>query len=190
MTCIRGFRRQPGKHAQRGVAFIEFALLAPLLIFIVLAIFDYARAIQANNILINMSREGANLVARTTANPQFIMNAVADTADPLDMARQGGMVITRVMGRADGRAEVVEQYRWTGGVSRPSRFWSNCGTWINGTCTVPATRPVVNLPVVLRTGDMVYLVETFYAYQSLFGGLQLGGLLLPANPDMYCYTML
>lgn len=190
MTGIRNCRRGPGRNCQRGVAFIEFALLAPLLIFVMLAIFDYARAIQANNILINMSREGANLVARTTANPQFVMNAVADTADPLAMAQQGGMVITRVMGRADGRADVVEQYRWNGGVARASRFWSSCGTWVSGTCTVPATRPIVTLPVVLRTGDMVYLVETFYTYESLFGGLQLGGLILPASPDMYSYTML
>lgn len=169
---------------QRGIALVEFALIAPVLILLMLGIFDYSRAIQANNILINMSREAGNLVARTTANPQYIMTAVADTADPLDMAAQGSLVITRLSGRADGRADVVEQYRWTGGTNKQSRIWSGCGTWVSGACTLPSPRPAVTLPVVLSTGEMVYAVESYYRYDALFG------FAMPVDPDMYSLTIL
>ncbi len=171
-------------HRQRGVALVEFALVAPVLILLMLGIFDYARAIQANNILVNMSREAGNLAARTTANPQYIMNAVADTADPLDMADRGSLVITRVSGRADGRADVVEQYRWNGGAVRQSRIWSGCGSWSSGTCTVPYPRPVINAPVRLSVGEMVYVVEAFYVYEALFG------FAMPVDPNMYSMTIL
>lgn len=169
---------------QRGIALVEFALVAPVLIMLMLGIFDYARAIQANNILINMSREAGNLVARTTANPQYIMNAVADTADPLDMAGAGALVITRISGRADGRADIVEQYRWTGGTVRQSRIWSGCGSWSSGTCTVPYPRPVINPPVQLTAGEMVYIVEAYYVYEALFG------FAMPVDPNMYSMTIL
>lgn len=177
-------RAGAGSSSERGIALVEFVLVAPILILLMLGIFDYARAIQANNILINMSREGANLVARTTASPQYIMNAVADTADPLDMATSGAVLITRLSGRADGRADVVEQYRWTGGNARLSRVWAGCGTWVNGTCTVSWPRPIIDAPVDLATGEMVYVVETFYIYEALFG------FAMPVDPNMYSVTIL
>lgn len=156
---------------EKGVSLIEFALVLPIMFLLLMGVFDYGRTIQANNIVINMSREGGNLAARTPATPAYVMEALADTSAPLEMPANGGIVITQFSASADdsAQASVVTQSRWTGGRSVNSRLWA-CGSWSSGECTVPATPPVVTLPVkLLRKGDTVYAVEVFYRYDPVFG---------------------
>ena len=73
-----------GWRQQRGIAALEFALLLPLLVFLIMAVTDFARGLQASSVLINLSRESANLAARSklqlTDNSQAIMRAVAASA--------------------------------------------------------------------------------------------------------------
>ena len=52
------------RRRQRGVAAVEAALLLPLLMLLLFGMVDAARALQANIIMTNIGREGANLVAR------------------------------------------------------------------------------------------------------------------------------
>jgi len=48
---------------------------------------DLARALESDLVLINLSRETANITARSsTANPQTVMSAVSASAPPLDAA--------------------------------------------------------------------------------------------------------
>lgn len=171
---------------ERGVSLIEFALVLPILFLLVMGIFDYGRAIQANNIVINMSREGGNLAARTPATPAYVMQALADTSEPLEMPANGGIVITQFTAYADDSAQatVVTQSRWTGGRPVTSRLWA-CGSWSGGECAVPATPPVVTLPVkMLRKGDAVYAVEVFYRYDPVFG------FAMKDSPNLYSLTLL
>ncbi|RYE75018.1 MAG: hypothetical protein EOO80_16025, partial [Oxalobacteraceae bacterium] len=51
------------RHARRqhGVAAVELALLLPMLVVLLLCAIDGARALQANIIITNISREGANI---------------------------------------------------------------------------------------------------------------------------------
>jgi hypothetical protein len=145
---------------------IELALVLPILIMLVLGVIDFSRAIQFNNVLVNLTREGANLAARTTESPQFIVKTLMDTASPLQMNTDGMMYITKLVGRSDGRARVEEQYRRpTGGkTSLVSRLWA-CSSWqASGVCNMPSTRPVISLAVPLADGETVYAVEAFYDY--------------------------
>ena len=45
----------------RGQSIVEFALVAPLLILLVLALFDFGRAVYAYNAISNAAREGARV---------------------------------------------------------------------------------------------------------------------------------
>lgn len=152
---------------QDGVAMVELALVLPILLVLVLGVIDFSRAIQFNNVLVNLTREGANLAARTTESPQFILKTLTDTATPLQMNTDGMMYITKLVGRPDGSARVEEQYRRTptaGKTTLVSRLWA-CSSWnAGGSCNMPATRPVISLAVPLTDGETVYAVEAFYDY--------------------------
>jgi Flp pilus assembly protein TadG len=49
------------RQTARGQSLVEFALIAPLLILLLLALFDFGRAIYAYNAISNAAREGARI---------------------------------------------------------------------------------------------------------------------------------
>lgn len=71
----------------RGQALVEFALVLPIFLLILVAIFDLGRAVFAFNSITNAAREGARLaiVNQTTAsitNKAIANAAIAETAAP------------------------------------------------------------------------------------------------------------
>ena len=119
----------PARRAARGIAAVEFAIVLPLLALLLFMVVDLSRAIQAKIILLNISREGANLASRSTADlsgsSQTIMNALAASTPPLDMSGHGMIYITKIMGytaKSGLRNIVLEQYRWDAGArASPAR---------------------------------------------------------------------
>lgn len=182
------------RRAARGIAAVEFAIVLPLLALLLFMLVDLARAIQAKTILLNISREGANLSARATADlsgsSQGIMNALAATTPPLDMKGRGMIYITKIMGytaKSGLRNIVLEQYRWEAGAKASgylpaSQVWQ-CGSWNNGTCSGIARdeyAPTVSLmQSQLADGELIYAVETFYNFDMLFGTLKFGNSTTP-----------
>ena len=195
------------QRAARGIAAVEFAIVLPLLAVLLFMVVDLSRAIQAKIILLNISREGANLASRSTADlsgsSQTIMDALAATTPPLDMNKRGMIYITKIMGYASSptagvRNIVLEQYRWDAGAKASgylpaSQVW-RCGSWSNGTCTGIAKdkdAPTVTLmPNQLADGELIYAVETFYNFDMLFGTLNIGNSTTPIlGPDLTSMTV-
>ncbi|MFM0733079.1 pilus assembly protein [Paraburkholderia sediminicola] len=199
------------RHAARGIVSVEMALLLPMLVALALPVYDIARNIQAQMILINVSREGASLSSRAslTYPMQTIMSSLTSTTPPLNMDAHGMIYITEIMGNnnCDSNGNnctgvVVAQYRWNGGNYFPaSQLWS-CGSsgtrWATdgtGSCSgIPAagtTSPVVNLlQGKLSDGQIAYAVETFYLQTPLIGSLNLGSIKTPAlSPNLYAMTV-
>ena len=148
-----------------GQALVELAIVLPLLTLLFLGVYDFSRAIQAKNIIANVSREGANMAARSSNVSQDIMNSVAFTAQPLDMNSNGMIYITKVTGKANNNGSVDpiinlkdDQVAWNGKTSPAS----NLGT------PKADGQKAKNLGVSLNNGDIVYVVEVFYNYQSIF----------------------
>ncbi|GGC18079.1 TadE/TadG family type IV pilus assembly protein [Pseudoduganella buxea] len=192
---------------QRGLAAVELALLLPFLVVVLFGMIDLARALQANTILVNLSREGANLAARGNTpletNSQDIMHALMASAPPLNVNQRGMMYITRVMGVGSGSAAtnvVLDQYRWMDGARQLGLGYNNntydpgsriykCSGWLNEACTSSAARPtVLIMNGQLADGEVIYIVETFYRFNMLVAG---GGFLaLPTlGPDLYSMTV-
>jgi hypothetical protein len=181
----------------RGQSTIELAIILPFLLLLALGVFEFARAIQAKNITANMSREGTNLVSRSTGSdtPQDIMAALASTAQPLNMPLNGMMYITEFIGESGGQIEVVTQYRWTqwsqpGSYRHPSNVLLDpCTPWNNNICTPSFPKPRVNLSVLhLQAGDLAegqtaYATEVFYRQQVIFSKI------IDYSPEIYSITV-
>ena len=70
-------RRRPFAHAgrSRGQALMEFALVIPIFLLVVVALFDMGRAVFAYNTLTNAAREGARMAIVNQYQPFIIQKA-------------------------------------------------------------------------------------------------------------------
>jgi Flp pilus assembly protein TadG len=71
------FRRRPFARAgrSRGQALMEFALVIPIFLLVVVALFDMGRAVFAYNTLTNAAREGARMAIVNQYQPFIIQKA-------------------------------------------------------------------------------------------------------------------
>jgi len=169
----------------RGAALIEFALTLPIMLTVLLGVIDLSRAIQFDNVLVHLTREGANLASRTTEPPANIIAVLSRTAQPLELDQDGMIYITRGVGLANGRARIEEQFRSLQGQNALQSQLYNCPAWqADGSCQLPAVRPTVQLAAPLVAGEAVSIVEARYDYQ-LFTRY-----LFNAGPDLYAVTAL
>ncbi|MCC2960746.1 pilus assembly protein [Massilia sp. IC2-278] len=194
---------------QRGLAAVEFALVLPLLMLLLFGMIDAARALQANIIMVNIGREGANLVARggtqLETGSQDIIYALMASAPPLNVQQRGMVYITRVMGVTSGgasRSVVVDQYRWddaarnlgyrASGYAPASRIFA-CPAWNAGLCSGinSKNRPAsAVMDGKLGDGEVVYVVETFYKFDMFMTSFSMDSLSLPTiGPDLYSMTV-
>jgi Flp pilus assembly protein TadG len=65
---------------RRGQALVEFALIIPLFLLVLVAIFDLGRAVFAYNTLTNAAREGARTAIVNQYKPSIIARAKQQTA--------------------------------------------------------------------------------------------------------------
>lgn len=145
--------RAPKLAETRGQSLVEMALLLPLLLLLALGIFDFSRAIQANNIIANLSREGANLISRTSNSADDIMASLAATAQPLAMGKNGKMYVTEVK-KVEGATRIEDVQSWgTGGP----------GSRVDG-----ANPGAILGTINLEEDQSVYIFEVFYKYDCMF----------------------
>lgn len=85
---------------QRGVAILEFALVLPLLVILVLLTVDFGRLVQSRLIISNVSREGGSLASRQSAVDTTLATLLTVSARPLDLSGPDGrIIITRIAER-------------------------------------------------------------------------------------------
>lgn len=73
-------RCKNGAHGERGQSLVEFALITPLLILIVMGVFDLGRAAYAYAVIASAAREGARYGTTDPTNSYAIASvAVANT---------------------------------------------------------------------------------------------------------------
>jgi len=78
------------KHSDRGQAFVEFALILPVLLLIVLGIIQFGRYYNNNETITNATRAGARVaaVSRTASDPVgATIQAVKNSAPNLDQSQ-------------------------------------------------------------------------------------------------------
>ena len=75
-----------GSSADRGAVAVEFALLLPFLLLIVLGIIDFGRMLNAQETLTQAAREGSRLVALGQPNVQSRTQAAATGLSPVGVS--------------------------------------------------------------------------------------------------------
>jgi Flp pilus assembly protein TadG len=77
-----------GSSADRGATVVEFALLLPLLLLILLGIIDFGRMLNAQETLTQAAREGARVVALGQPDPAGRTQAAATGLSPVSVSIQ------------------------------------------------------------------------------------------------------
>jgi len=153
-----------------GQSLVEMAIVLPVLLVLAFGIFDVSRAIQANNIIINMSREGASLASRSQVAPQDIMNSLAATAQPLSMSTNGAIYITQVT-KVSGVPTI----------QLPQNVWRS--TTDNNLQSRISQGNISNVlgSITMQEGDSVYVSEVIYNFNFTFNSY---------SPYLYSVTIL
>jgi hypothetical protein len=176
----------------QGISTLEFALMLPILLTLVIGVVEFSRALQCNNIISNISREGANLASRTLVAPSTIISVLTFTASPLDMKNHGIMYISKIKGVDGGNNTIVSvidsQQRSQaseGNTRLASKLWV-CPSWAASSCIVPGAinSKTVALPFPLALGSEIYYVELGYEY------IPFSGYLIQQNLNLYSFTLL
>jgi Flp pilus assembly protein TadG len=138
-----------------GQSLIEFVLIALLLFIIVFAIIDIGRAIYRRQILVNLSREGANLASRGTSLTDTLA-ALVRSADPLNITNDGRIILTAIQRDSSGIPTVVSQQSTGGLTTVQSHIAPNGGPGVS--------LPNNDIPQPNRT---LYTAEVFYTYTAV-----------------------
>lgn len=155
---------------QSGFAAVEMTIITPFLLLLIGGIIEVTHFLQANSILIGVTREGANLVSRTSSSsPNDIMTLISKTTGELDLSSDGVIYITLVTGQEDDDPYVNEQYIWSdSGLSHSSAVWDECTSWTNHQCDIESPSPTItSFPVSLSANESVYVVEVHFQYSPL-----------------------
>jgi Flp pilus assembly protein TadG len=79
-TARRSSSPSPSRRRARGQGLVEFALVFPIFLLVLVALFDLGRAVFAFNTLTNAAREGARLAIVNQDSNRIIARAKSQTA--------------------------------------------------------------------------------------------------------------
>jgi Flp pilus assembly protein TadG len=159
-----------------GQALVEFVFVAVMLLLMVFGLIDFCRAISTRQVITNLSREGANLVSRSTTITNAVASVIA-SANPLDINAHGRVIIS-VITNNSGAAIVADQLS-RGGISTNSVASKIAPGGRGSTAAMPAITPL-QLPQPTQT---VYVVEVYYDYTPITPVGRFLGITLP--PQLY-----
>lgn len=130
-----------------GVALVEFALVAPILLLVIVGIVDVGRSINAYVTISNAAREGAHYAALHPAAPSSaIASAVQQRVVPLDPSS----------------VSVIATY-WDGSTFKP---WPSGG--------IPASSPAVYVPTRVQVSypwrAVTFVIGVFFPNVTTCGG--------------------
>ena len=134
-----------------GQAMVEMVPVVLILLALVFGVIDFGRAIMTRQIMVNVSREGANLASRGTSLSNALA-AVVNSARPLDINENGYVILTSVSRDSSGKATIGDQQS-VGGQPIASRIGTGIGT-----------TPVLPNDQIPTTNQTLIAAEVFYQF--------------------------
>ena len=124
-----------GSGADRGATAVEFALLLPLLLLIVMGIIDFGRMLNAQQTLTQAAREGARLVALGQPNVASRTQAAATGLSPVGVSIQSACPVGAGPG-SNGAVQASFTFQFTPGLGYLVGLFG--GTGLSGQTTLSA----------------------------------------------------
>lgn len=144
--------------AKKGSAALEFAIIAPMMIFLLFGSVDLLDMLNANKRLQNAASSIADVVARDTEVSNTEVSGLWAAIDVLMFPDDGAAVnmrVTSITIQSSSSARVV----WSEGRGMAARV-------VNSSVTLP--------PAMMNTGTSVIMTETTYSYTAPLGFLLVG----------------
>jgi len=148
-----------------GQGVIEFALVLPLILIIILGMVEFSNAYDRTHGLAGLSREGANIAARGTGLNEVMATVLAD-GQPLRLSTDGGAIVSRVV--IQNGQPVVKAQVTTSGYESSSRL-----TDVNGSAAWISSAGFAE-------GSTHYAVEVFLTYNPITPLAQLIRVVIPS----------
>jgi hypothetical protein len=165
----------------RGQSIIEFAMVTPLLVLIVLGVVEVSYALLDQHVITKLSREGSNLISRDTSLADSAAALKAMSGRPVDFSTNARMIFSVVRrgattGTSNFNKDVLyERYEY--GALSASSMISTRGAASYGTGPdYAAANPdgdtniqVTNLPagITLTTGGTLYITEIYVQHELI-----------------------
>jgi TadE-like protein len=165
----------------RGQSIIEFAMVMPLLMLIVLGVVEVSYALLDQHVITKLSREGSNLISRDTSLADSAAALKSMSGRPVDFSTNARMIFSVVRrgattGTSNFNKDVLyERYEY--GALSASSMISTRGSASYGTGPdYAAANPdgdtniqVTNLPagITLTTGGTLYITEIYVQHELI-----------------------
>jgi len=150
---LRGLRK-----GDKGIAAIEFALVLPVLMLMLVAVYDLSNLILCNNRANQTAQDLNNIITRgpvTLAQLNDILTAAPLIMQPFNFNANGKVIVTAVTQSASGNSLPPPTKAWT------QSYGGGAG----------ASKIVLGgLPggLILNSGQTVIFTEVFYTYTGVF----------------------
>jgi Flp pilus assembly protein TadG len=153
------------RRGESGQALIEFTFVTLLLIVLIFGTIDFCRAIYMRQLLVNLSRETANLEARGTGSTTAeimtnALNSMITEALPLSLNSTNGMIIVTAVTNFNNKGTASYTISHQFHLGTLGTFQSAVGNGVSATAKLPNTSM---LPA-FRT---VFVAEIYYKFAPI-----------------------
>jgi Flp pilus assembly protein TadG len=158
VTGGRRGRRQFRWACDSGQTLLEFALVAPLVLVLLLGVVEVGDALLDQHIVSKLTREGSNLISRDTSLADAATALRSMTSGPVNFNNGSSKVIFSVVrkiataGANQNQAVLYQRYVYG--------TYAGSSTLNNNSDNDTSLR-VTNVPATMVPGDMLYITEIF-----------------------------
>jgi hypothetical protein len=173
MTKLNALRIRRRLACERGQAVLEFALVVPLVLVLVLGVVEVSYALLDQHIVTKMTREGSNLISRDTSLADAATAMANMSSRPVNFTDGSSTVIFSVVKNvatvgASNYGKSVLYARYSYGSYPGSSILNNSGGSFGSAPDYEAVNSdndtslqISNLPTTLTPGDMLYVTEIY-----------------------------
>ena len=166
---------------QRGQSMIEFAMILPLLLVIVLGVVEVSYALIDQHVVTKLTREGSNLISRDLTLKDAANVLKSMSTGPVDFDSNSKVIFSVIRkGQSTGTpnygVDILYQRYEYGALAASSALQTRGAGDFNNPPEYTATNAdsntalqLVNLPLGLNigTGSMIYVTEVFTRHQLI-----------------------
>jgi Flp pilus assembly pilin Flp len=165
----------------RGQSVVEFAMILPLLLVVVLGVIEVSYALLDQHVVTKLTREGSNLISRDTSLADAATAMTSMSGRPVDFNTHSRLIFSVVRrgattGTSNFDKDVLYQRYEYGALAATSKVSTRgAGSYGAGPEYAAANADsdtnlqVTNLPsgIVLSTGGTIYITEIFTTHELI-----------------------